>query len=353
MSPVSSILAVFFLFCIASNALRHGTGTHASACARHVSQLTTSGGSYIGNSNSIIPVGLDLMYGDHGQDNVDSPATLAAMEQERLWCVGTRLAQLASRAVDENRRNVLWLHMHNYGGTMMCQEAARQGERTPPANCNWENCSQQTRLVSCAHKARSARFSFSMLERELQPSDLCQPDVLYGTMLRDPIMAMESTMRDNNFDMSRIVEILTTGNTNLTESHTGCLPAWDSYEHFDNFATRSLSGAYMLPPRGVTRDHLEAAKQRLRNMDVLLILEELRQHTVQLSVTLGWDLSLMHPEKHVQAIGFEHPRTHFDDDVREFLQSVNALDYELYAFGRRLAAEKSADANVSATFDAM
>lgn len=39
-----------------------------------------------------------------------------------------------------------------------------------------------------------------------------------------------------------------------------CLPPFDTFQHFDNFATRSLSGDYDVPVGEVTRQHLEKAK---------------------------------------------------------------------------------------------
>lgn len=39
-----------------------------------------------------------------------------------------------------------------------------------------------------------------------------------------------------------------------------CLPPFDTYQHFDNFAVRSLSGDYDVPPGEMTTQHLEKAK---------------------------------------------------------------------------------------------
>merc|ERR1719446_1363822 len=78
-----------------------------------------------------------------------------------------------------------------------------------------------------------------------------------------------------------------------------CLPAWDTYQHFDNFATRTLGGAYLQAPCGITLDHLEAAKSQLRRMDVLLILEEMNEHLPQLQEIFHWNISLVQPWKKV------------------------------------------------------
>lgn len=46
-----------------------------------------------------------------------------------------------------------------------------------------------------------------------------------------------------------------------------CLPPFDTYQHLDNFAVRTLSGAYDQPPGGMSMAHLERAKgdERMRN----------------------------------------------------------------------------------------
>ena len=39
----------------------------------------------------------------------------------------------------EKRRPIVWVHLHNFGGTYLCLEAMRQGEHTPP-NGDWPGC---------------------------------------------------------------------------------------------------------------------------------------------------------------------------------------------------------------------
>lgn len=241
------------------------------------------------------------------------------------------------------RKNVLWLHLHNFGGTFVCTEAAQQGERTPPANCDWEACSQQTDLVSCEKKAKSGRYTFSMLERNLQPTDLCN-EAIRGTMLRDPISGIRSTIAANGFELEKVMQIIMTQNVNATTPHgPSCLPEWDHYQHFDNFATRSLSGAYTVPPKEVTKEHLAVAKQRLADMDVVLVLEELKDQWSQLSDHFGWKVSLVDPSHHVHSGPLKHGDAVLLETTEEtFLRDLNVHDYELYAYAKQLAQEKSA-----------
>merc|ERR1711908_157573 len=141
--------------------------------------------------------------------------------------------------------------------------------------------------MGCAARAAS-EFSFSMLERDIDEDDFCD-DALVAIMLRDPVASAKSTMQANHFDTEKVKEVLTSGVVKPLP-HDGCLPEWDTYQHFDNFVTRSLGGGYSAAPGKVTRAHLELAKKRLQKMQVVLILEELQQHLPQLNVALQWEL---------------------------------------------------------------
>merc|ERR1711920_765343 len=75
--------------------------------------------------------------------------------------------------------------------------------------------------------------------------------------------------------------------------HRG-LPGWDTYQHFDNFIVRTLSGHYNLPPGRITRDNLEQAKEVLKRIDVILVLEELGRHWPQVQAVFRWSSSHSH-----------------------------------------------------------
>merc|ERR1712137_410978 len=115
-----------------------------------------------------------------------------------------------------------------------------------------------------------------------------------GTMLREPLSALQSVLNHDRFDKVAILETLRGCSEKAPAKHfmyqppsklfssvLPCLPAWDTYQHFDNFATRTLAGAYAQAPCGITRSHLEAAKSQLQRMSVLTILEELSAHLPQ------------------------------------------------------------------------
>eukprot|EP00929_Paragymnodinium_shiwhaense_P020196 TRINITY_DN13532_c0_g1_i1.p1 TRINITY_DN13532_c0_g1~~TRINITY_DN13532_c0_g1_i1.p1 ORF type:complete len:385 (+),score=117.71 TRINITY_DN13532_c0_g1_i1:71-1225(+) len=333
-------------------------------CQPYMAMLQKKRGA--GDDSSKADVGMMKLLRGQEEDIFNEDAS-SSQAQEELWCIARKMAeersrpggaaaeQVAEASLNDDdgsaaaggptpwqgRKNVQWLHLHNYGGSFICQEAVRQGERTTGFNCNWENCSQQTGTFDCETKARSERYTFNMLERNLQPSDVCS-DAISGTMLRDPLAGMQSTMIANHFDKAAILDILRTGNGAEAANHSLCLPAWDTYQHFDNFATRSISGAYLKAPGELTKDDLEAAKQRLRDMDVVMILEELGDHVPQLSTKFGWDTSHIQSKKKFNSWrpGIT-AKSRLEDGDKDFLRQVNALDYELYEFAKSLAREKT------------
>lgn len=274
-------------------------------------------------------------------------------QQWSLLESGLKAAESETRKPPQDRRPVLWVHLHNFGGTFVCTEAIGQGEAGPPnAYASWPGClmpgdecstPQGSGRSLCQARAASG-YTFTALERDVEEADFCN-DVIIGTTLREPLGGVESTLLSNEFDKSAVLDILRTERSHAA-SHTACLPEWDTYQHFDNFATRSLGGGYSAPPRGVTREHLELAKSRLRKMGVVLILEELDVHLPQLSSVLGWNLALINTANHDHGPQQGHCAQSKDgvltESDRAFLKSVNALDYELYAYAQGLAANLTA-----------
>jgi len=248
------------------------------------------------------------------------------------------------------RRPIFWVHLHNFAGTYICQEAHKQQENIPPEPSNWLGCLMPNDGCSAERPSRwgcferiEAGFTFTMAERDVDDDDLC-PAALKGVMLRDPVLAAESTLRANYFDKVKLMQVLNEQRLEDGDSvdHTECLPAWDSYQHFDNFATRSLGNGYQAPVGQVTREHLELAKQRLLQMDVVVILEELVDHLPQFQSVFEWDVSEMTPSQPAAKNHDCKPNAvSWTEEEKEMLTTLNALDYELLEFGRKVAADLS------------
>eukprot|EP00403_Amphidinium_massartii_P040534 CAMPEP_0178454160 /NCGR_PEP_ID=MMETSP0689_2-20121128/45203_1 /TAXON_ID=160604 /ORGANISM="Amphidinium massartii, Strain CS-259" /LENGTH=354 /DNA_ID=CAMNT_0020080061 /DNA_START=75 /DNA_END=1139 /DNA_ORIENTATION=- len=258
--------------------------------------------------------------------------------------------------VDLGRKPIFWVHLHNFGGTYVCHEAARQNERGPTTrNCllKPEGCSTRMEKyrIHCEERAaRSDTNTFSMAERAVEDSDFCDK-MLSGVMIRDPVAAALSTLRNEKFDKYHLLDVLKTSNRSGVKAdrvkHGPCLPFWDTYEHFDNFATRSLGGeghgGYMsTPPRQVSRVQFEKAKARLKSIDVVLILEELEDHFPQLESSFGWNTTMMTPGTPVNThCSRGKPERMWTDEERKFLKELNHWDYKLYKAAQRIAAHKT------------
>lgn len=280
---------------------------------------------------------------------------------------GTTLPKL------KKRKQVSWLHLHKFGGTFMAKMAGLQGEVFPPGsiNANWmpDFCSTPPgQRVLCAERTVSdsteSGISWSAMERELDEGDFCD-GALMGTMLREPLSALQSVLSHDRFDKVAILETLRGCSEKNLASHfmyqppaetvataSPCLPVWDTYQHFDNFATRTLAGAYSQSPCSITRSHLEAAKSQLQRMDVLTILEELNDHLPQLQDVFQWNLTLVEPWRRVNRNPKRHPGKSvavgsFTSEEMAFLKGLNAIDLELYEFAFSLARNMTRQAKES------
>lgn len=319
---------------LAGDAAAAALATAYGNCSRYAGLLGDAG-------KDVVPVGLEFAHVLKKGRHIPPRSHGDGMQG---WCQAELLAKQAKRRVPPGRRNVVWLHLHNMAGTMICQEALRQGEQVQwMVDCRWgvEDCFQLEHNVGCETKAQSTDITFSMLERPVQPQDFCQPKVLMGTILRDPVATMETAWRVHSFNMESILSTLRTGALTEQEKAHPCLPAWDHFHHFDNFATRSLSGMYLVPPQGVTQQHLEVGLYVLRSMDVVLVLEDLKDNMAQLSATFGWDLSLLDPDKPVKSLGSDTAKEekNFDQETAAYLTRVNQWDYALYRYARQRANE--------------
>lgn len=255
-------------------------------------------------------------------------------------------------------KQVLWVHLHKMGGTFVGHEAERQGERLPDDNINgdWmpDFCStKKNKRILCEHRVHWYPWvTWSHIERELDADDFCDQTIL-GTMLRDPLASMASCLSFDKFKKAAIFSFLRDGEGTIPHARKGwmrkygdpaCLPRWDTYQHFDNFATRVLGHAYEVPPGEIGQVHLNIAKQNLRRFSTVLILEELQTHLPQLNNAFGWDLHIESGKRYNSHGAGHNVSGLFDTEEVAFLQRLNAIDYELYAFAKELANQMTRDA---------
>lgn len=307
------------------------------------------------------PVGLQAVLAGHVEPQPDLTPDSSGMIADMCKVDSAQAERRELPTPGLGRKPIYWVHLHNQGGTFMCIEAHNQGENHLP-NCilpndfcghndfgsgNRQYCKQRLQ-----HSQAGAGMSFSEVERPLEYSDFtCTDEMLYGIMLREPMDGMRSTASNNNFDdvdKENIVNAIETKQEHL-EQHTGhkCLSSWDTYQHFDNYATRMLGGAYGLPAGMVTESHLELAKARLRNMSVVLIFGDLANHVSQLNATFHWQPELWDTVNDVHVPYAPEFAAAFTDEQVTKLTEANSLDYELWHYANSLAASLTAAAEAA------
>jgi len=281
------------------------------------------------------------------------PASARVLHGETSRAQGQPRSRRAPGSRDS--KHIIWLHLHKYGGTTMCIFANKLGERCPTSNCNMpgDGPSEKNprKQVLCKARVDSSSYTFSAVERFLVPGDLTCPEALSGTMLRDPLAAVKSHMAFHQYTAAekagllRKLSVSGTGSLAMLQWSTNNVPEWDTYQHVDNFATRSLSGNYLSQPRAVTEHDLEKAKAALMRLDVVLVLEELSKHAAQLEHSFGWSLSEAALESHHNSK--KHKDDFFSQEEEEFVKAINVWDYKLYAFAQSLAANRTEQARLA------
>lgn len=254
-------------------------------------------------------------------------------------------------APPKERRNVIWIHLHNFAGTNICVQARRR-ERISKKNCNWpgDGVAGQgwgkpyAHLARCPERAQSKQITFSMIERGLEAGDLGCDGIVTGILLRDPFHGARSTVLYNGFkmDLPFILEAIEKKRalSKLMNGHNG-LPGWDTYQHFDNFAVRTLSGHYGLPPGAMTEDHLQKAKEALQRVDVVMQLEEMNNQWAQLEVVFGWAVDTEVLSRNWNSHSSEAKAEAVSPSQEEQFKRLNQLDYQLFEFGKLLAANRT------------
>ena len=185
---------------------------------------------------------------------------------------------------------MLWVHMHNAGGTSIRHLAEEQGEvPLEPASKNWNfwlHAKETWETVGCEAKVdlfgRQASATWTMIERPMDAEDAsCGGFFDYGTTLRSPVSTMLSTIVTNDIDVGALFAALETGSGrplgNFSVPHAHLIEEGALLTHFDNYFVRSLNGRDVSREVGLgllTEAHLAAALERLERFDCVLILED-------------------------------------------------------------------------------
>lgn len=209
---------------------------------------------------------------------------------------------------------------------------------------------------------KSGGFTFGMVERYLWAEDYRFSDFHYAVLMRHPLREMSSNLKfeiarddfkdawwslsslkralgvDPNSEGDGWLDILLSMIQIGKQGHLLNDCGWNAWKALDNFKIRMLvAEAYMLPPGGVNRTHLEMAVERLNkfyavgaadyddNIDAnSLLFEKMGWRNVNASdkvnaaSTWGWKFDLTFGREAV-------------------LRKMNALDLELYEHAKVLA----------------
>ena len=276
----------------------------------------------------------------------------------------------------DDRGSILWQHIHKCAGSSMCSLASRNQEtmtgfQMDGHNCN--NCGDTCRIgstaevcgnnedtrcsyrggkgdISCEQRAEIAADSTFMGQERFVDNATCE-GVTYGIMLREPLDRLISNTKYARTygwkaTSDEVVDLVTPGTpVDVDSDCTNCFTVERTTFAYDNMFTRTLigeSGLY-LAAGDVTREHLEEAKQRLSSYHVVTILDNFDNETAQLTESFGWKVTSLGDAN----AGKEEEEPVFSDEQLETLRTANALDYELYCFGRSLAAARTKQAEAA------
>eukprot|EP00931_Biecheleriopsis_adriatica_P116709 TRINITY_DN92319_c0_g1_i1.p1 TRINITY_DN92319_c0_g1~~TRINITY_DN92319_c0_g1_i1.p1 ORF type:complete len:291 (+),score=53.33 TRINITY_DN92319_c0_g1_i1:72-944(+) len=267
-------------------------------------------------------------------------------------CIASKILK-----VERTRKPVIWLHVHKAAGLWMCESAQKREKVVEPhMTCNYndsyvDGIQMMGKHVNmdCKTRAKLFRdhgFTWGQIERHFSPADLdCHEAFLYGIMLREPMSMMESTANYNKFsNLDKLIPWLESASMNSLVEHPcgeGCKHVGHEelgWQVFDNFVTRSLNGleGFEVPPRGLHQRHLEHAKQVIADLDVVMILERIREDVKQLRSVFGWTGLDVTKEIHSQRHSFLLQGT-----LMKSLYAINGFDRELYDFAFQMAQNRT------------
>ena len=209
------------------------------------------------------------------------------MNRALRCCVAVACAAAAAERGGCRRKPMLWLHVHNAGGTSLRLHAEANGEKPlEPATHNWNLAFDKDR--TCREKAEllaeQPEASFTFVERPLERSDVGCAEFAYGLTLRRPLDTAMSTLRNNDVDAAEVGALLEKAAArglaprDASLGFVGERYAAHALGYFDNFLVRTLNGGRVFREVAVgalNATHVDAAARVLEDrFDVVLKLED-------------------------------------------------------------------------------
>lgn len=235
----------------------------------------------------------------------------------------------------ERERPLLFVHMNKAGGTTLCHLAKSNGERILAAswdhNCNFPNDGPvvnwglaQPLFTSCQQRLsfiKERGVTFNSIEHFLDNDTVCSEDMIYFTILRDPIKRLESLARYERINGSTLIEWA-----------TGSGQIVGHYHQVDNYYIRMLCGQLTFEqPRGAIglREYLRA-RRVLAQFHYVLVTEHLEEDLPVLSHEFGWRRSDNLAEAANTSPLESHDRYFLTEDQTKELTRINEWDVLLY-----------------------
>lgn len=292
-----------------------------------------------------------------------------------------RIVKARAQALKKARNGdgkILFKHMHKAGGSTLCN-IARQNVRAekapiPGGNDGWDtNCVPQIAYVKngvslptveaekegawyggvcyASHLSVAAQRTLDVTHKDLDfiASEGPMPDTLaldlpvaWVTMLRDPLDRTLSSYRWWQFlaDRFRDKPKVRTALCDAYQSPDPDASLHDWLEVYpDNWMVRVLCGRSVLMDKSIiiTEMHLKAAKARLNQFSLVMVLEEMESSMTLLSSTLGWaDVDAEALRANVMSNTSARIALANEPDLLKELTSKNEMDLELYKYGQEL-----------------
>ena len=241
------------------------------------------------------------------------------------------------------RKPIRFPHFHKVGGTTVCRTALRYKEKVGKGgNCNTLKDNAQA-LIGQSKKAKEyqqrscdqrwesiQKLSFTAMETFLE-EHTCPHMFHYVVMVRPPLDRMRSHLNSHQMDAKETVNWLKGGKKPSVKLILGGRIAF-----FDNYYIRFLLGpdVFFLPPFSITRNHLEQAKQKLKDTFAVVIpLYHQEVASECLQVVTRWQENVLR-----QSNSGKHKASQ-DSYSLKYLDELNALDVELYEYALTIAAK--------------
>lgn len=292
-----------------------------------------------------------------------------------------RIAKARSLSLERARSGegkIFFKHMHKSGGSTLCN-IARQNVRAekapiPGGSDGWDtNCVPQSAFVNtgpgvptiesekegawyggvcyASHLSVAAQRALNITHKELDfiASEGPMPDTLalelpvaWITMLRDPL--------DRTLSSYRWWEFLAQRFKDKPKVRTALCGAYEAPPvgatlqewlrvYPDNWMVRTLCGRSVLMDSTVTitEEHLKAAKARLNQFSIVMVLEEMENSMSLLASSLGWkNVDARALQSNVMSNTSAREELASQPDLLHVLQAKNEMDLKLYRYGLEL-----------------